>query len=368
MKKLIAGIMLGSLSLSNVGLALEEINDGNAVLKVPVYNSNGDKVGTKDMKAKDVWPKMDQWTDKAEKTYKKEKAGPQVSHGWEWDRELGDNIQTTDIPQDIKQWKNLKEQEKNSKSWRPQKTIEPKKLASTLNRTFGDNSSFGIFQNGQFDTETRSEEVKVNQTFAAGGFVFGKRITLLNQTTKSDSKSKTTRSDIKVFDTSVFVSNDGTVNARKSFTRAKEATKVFVLGIIPVRVKGKVSGTIGADLNYKAEGLSVRGSVAPFVNTRGTASAGVDVLLVVAGIEGTLNFLTNTLKADFAAAVSPFAGDFETSLKVTNNLNLLSGKVSVFAKIRRLFRRDKKFSKSIFSFKGIVQNTTLIDEKLAASL
>ena len=125
---------------------------------------------------------------------------------------------------------------------------------------------------------------------------------------------------------------------------------------------------MGAKYDYKAQGLGIKGSVEPFVNTRGTASAGIDVLIATAGIEGSLNFIDTSIKAAFQAAVDPIERQFKASLNVVHRLNLLKGNISVFAKIRRLFRRDKKFSKSIFSFGGINENRTLIDKSLSESL
>lgn len=347
--------------------SLPSIDDPAAILKFPVLNDRGDKIGTKDVPAKDVWPSMDQWTEKMDRLYDQD-SGPDTKTLQVWDNELKTNIEDFRVPQDIDQRKNLEKQEDAAKKWQPLKTVERKKIVTSLTRTFGNNSTFGVFQNGGFSTEGETEDVKVDQSFSAGGFVFGQRLTVLSQTTKSDSKSKTTRSDIKVFDQNVFVSTDGTVRANKSFTRTKGASKTFILGIIPVRVEGKVSGSMGANLDYKAEGLSIKGSAAPFINTRGTASAGIDLLLVVAGIEGSLTFINSTLTSAFNAAVDPLERELRAGLKVDHKINILSGDISVFAKIRRLLRRDKKFSKSIFSFKGINENRNLINESIVETL
>ncbi len=368
MKNILAGLALSLLGLSATSYALDEVNDPNAILKFPVYNNQGRLIRRKNVRAKKVWPQLDNWTRNVTDLYDDVRGGPKVKTREVWDSNLRNNIEDLQVPQDIEQWQDLKTQKKKADSWRPNRTIEPQKLATSFNRTFGKNDTFGIFQNGNFNSEGKTEKVKIDQTYTGGGVVFGKRFTMLSQTTRSNSESKTTRTDVKVLDTNVFVSKDGSVNASKSFTRSKSISKVFVLGILPVRVSGKISGSMGAKLKYKAEGLSIDGQVAPFVNTRATASAGIDLLLVVAGIEGSLNFFKNTLTANFKAAVDPFAAQLETALKVSNNLNLLSGKISVFAKVRRLFRRDKKFTKTIFSFNGINQNTTLIDERLTAEL
>jgi hypothetical protein len=346
---------------------LPSVDDPNAVLKFPVLNDRGETIGTKNVPASEVWPKMDRWTDQVERTYDRDR-GPDTQTVWVWDKDLQSRIEDFRIPQDIDQRQNLEKQEEAAKKWRPLKQVEAKKIATSLNRTFGNKKTFGVFQNGGFETEGETKRVKIDQSFSAGGFVFGKRLTVVSSTTKSDSRSKTTRSDVKVFDQNVFVSTDGTLRGRKSFSRSKGAGKTFVLGIIPVRVSGKVSGSMGANFDYKSAGLSVNGSVAPFVNTRGTASAGIDLLLVTAGIEGSLTFIQSTLTSAFDAAVDPIARQLRASLKVDNNLNLLKGKISVFAKLRRLFRRDKKFSKSIFSFNGINENRNLINERIAESL
>ncbi|SMF53687.1 hypothetical protein [Pseudobacteriovorax antillogorgiicola] len=273
---------------------LPEINDPNATITFPVYNSEGKKIAENTVSAADVWPQMDSWTQKVEREYANDRNGPNVITASVWDNDLGMKIEDLRVPQDVSQRKKLEKQKENARRWKPQKNIAPQKLSTSLNRVFGNNSTFGAFQNGNFSSEGQTQEVKVSQSFSAGGAVFGKRITVINQTTKSDSKSKTTKSDIKVFDQSIFVSTDGTVKASKSVTRSKGASKVFVLGIIPVRVGGSVSGSIGANPDYQASGLSVEGSVAPFLNTKGKASAGVDLLLVVAGIEGSLTFVNNT--------------------------------------------------------------------------
>ncbi|MFW7378936.1 MAG: hypothetical protein ACOH5I_09035 [Oligoflexus sp.] len=346
---------------------LPAIDDPNAIMKFPVLNDRGDKVGSKDVPAKDVWPSMDNWTNKVEKTYSRDR-GPKTQTVKTWDQDLQANIEDFRIPQDIDQRKNLDKQEDAAKKWQPLRKIEKKKLVTTINRTFGNNSSFGVFQNGNFSTEGERDRVNVDNSFSAGGFVFGQRISVLEKTTKSDSKSKTTRSDLRVFDQSVFVSTDGTLRANKTFTRTKGAGKTFVLGIIPVRVEGKVSGSMGTNFDYKADGLSITGSVAPFVNTRGTANAGIDLLLVTAGIEGSLTFINSSLTSAFSSVVDPVARELSAILKVDNRVNILSGNISVFAKIRRLFRRDKKFSKSIFSFKGITENRSLINESISEKL
>ncbi|WP_141731836.1 hypothetical protein [Oligoflexus tunisiensis] len=346
---------------------LPSIEDPATIVKFPVLNDRGEKIGTKDVPARNVWPSMDQWTEKMERLYDQD-SGPDTQTLRVWDSDLQANIEDFRIPQDIDQRKNLEQQEDAAKKWQPLKKVERKKIVTSLTRTFGNNATFGAFQNGGFSTEGETEDVKVDQSFSGGGFVFGQRLTVLSQTTKSDSKSKTTRSDIKVFDQNVFVSTDGTVRANKSFTRTKGAGKTFVLGIIPVRVEGKVSGSMGANLDYKAEGLSIKGSVAPFINTKGTASAGVDLLLVVAGIEGSLTFINTTLTSAFNAAVDPLERELRAGLKVDHKINLLSGDISVFAKIRRLLRRDKKFSKSIFSFKGVNENRNLINENIVEAL
>ncbi|SMF82768.1 hypothetical protein SAMN06296036_1439 [Pseudobacteriovorax antillogorgiicola] len=173
-------------------MALEEVNDPNATLKFPIYNSAVEISGWKNVKAKDIWPQMDAWEERVTDKYRRERNAPKVTTREVWDRDLRAHIEDLRVPQEIDQWKKLEQQKKNARRWRPKRKIEPQKLESSLSRTFGNNSTFGVFQNGNFKSETERSKVEIDQTFAGGGFVFGKRVTLVEQTTKRNSQTRTT--------------------------------------------------------------------------------------------------------------------------------------------------------------------------------
>ncbi|SMF82038.1 hypothetical protein [Pseudobacteriovorax antillogorgiicola] len=358
-----APVLVGGGSIPTPVLKAAEIGPDTR-FTLPVYDSEGNWQRDRQITAEDAWDEINDWTENTKRKYRRW-GDEQVRSQTKWDSELGENVETILVPQDQDQKWKLNEQADKARREQPLRVIQPQRLSTAINQTAGNNSTFGVFRNGKFTSEGDNTKVKVDQNFSAGGFVFGKRISLVNQSTRSDSRSKTTVTDVKVLDKSVFVSRDGTVRGNKQFTRSIRKSKTFFVGL-PISVGGTIAGTMGANFDYKADGLAFNGSVEPFVNVSGSADAGLNLLLVKAGVEGSLTFINNRVSAELDAALR--GRTLTAALKVQNNQTLLKGRVSIFARIKRLFRGSKTFRKTLFTFGGIQNNTTLIDERLEERL
>ncbi|WP_132317857.1 hypothetical protein [Pseudobacteriovorax antillogorgiicola] len=363
-------------SMAGLATAGSKIS-ANQSINLPRYDSNGNQIGTRTVRAQDLWNEVDAWQNETYQRYQRT-SGVELMTAQPTVFADGERHEQWTIPQEPAQQLKLKEQSEPIYTtmpvdpgpvfW-PQPANTPRYRQTSMSNNFGNSGTFSVQQLANFNTSGNINSVNYSDNFDVNGYVFGGRTSLISKTTRKTSTktSKTTRTDVKAMGTTFYVTQNGYVrNYNASVSRSYRKTKLFFVGV-PVSVGGRVSGTMGANINYSTNFMSISGGINPYVNTGGRVDAGINLVFVSAGVRGTLRFINASVNAGFSAAVNASSRLLTGNLNVSQSHDLLSGKVSVFAKIFYLFG-SKTFTHDIFSWNGIRSNSTLINQNIYSQL
>jgi hypothetical protein len=139
-----------------------------------------------------------------------------------------------------------------------------------------------------------------------------------------------------------------------------ESSAYFSVWGIPIRVTVGANGSAGVKLYGYLSEAGINLVAAPESGVYGVASAAVDIYVAAIGVEGTLTLIKATLPTTLSL-VAASCGDVDWKLATDLVGNTLSGKLSVFVKIRLLFIKKKKSIK-IADWKGETRNWNLFTD------
>lgn len=199
----------------------------------------------------------------------------------------------------------------------------------------------------------------------AGGYLFTKNLKAVefDANMNNNGTQPTASTSCKIFGYTLFDVKDVKLYIEKSWSKEWSATKRFMIGPIPVSVTGTVGGTLGfnARISLTDDGFGIQGSVVPFLNTYGKAEAAVDIWIAKVGVEGQIIFLNNRLVIIASVTYVPDVSILELALRIDDSLEALSGKISIFAAIRKPWGGWKKYSFTLFEWAGIKKEWNLLD-------
>lgn len=199
----------------------------------------------------------------------------------------------------------------------------------------------------------------------AGGYLFTKNFKAVefDANMANNGTQPTASTSCKIFGYTLFDVKDVKLYIEKSWNKEWSATKRFMIGPIPVSVTGTIGGTLGfnASISLTDDGFGIQGTVVPFLNTYGKAEAAVDIWIAKAGVEGQIILLNNRLVIIASVSFIPDVMILELALRIDDSLEALSGKISIFAAIRKPWGGWYKYSYTLFEWTGIKKEWNLLD-------
>jgi len=371
----------------------------NTRVTVGLYDANGDVAGSKIMTAKQIQDDLDEYTNTntrkfsaAARTLKPNtrtrlntrKIKTTVLKRKMFDRELNQQVETFEIPQDLEVSQGMALQDIRLIAIPVKPVLRPIIINPTpgheakpysknvgYSNTWGSKSKFAAFLNTGFNTYGARGKREAHAFFKAGGYVFSKTISLIDFYSKVERKNTTNTgySRIKVLGSTKWESSAKNPSKNYSITREASKRQRFWLGPVPVSVGGAVGGKVGFGLNlFSPDFHSIKGTANPYIDSYGEADAAIDVWLARAGIEGQLRIVKDSLPSEVTLGYNPTQKNLNFKLKVKNELRALDGKISVYAKVRKLFGGWRKWSKTILSWTGFSKTWTLIDKNLTVNI
>lgn len=371
----------------------------NTKVTVGLYDEDGNVNGSKVMTAGEIQNKLDQYTQANKRVFSRatrvlkpeartrlnaRRVNTAVLSKVVFDRELNTQIEEFEIPQDLEVSESMALQDIRLIAIpvrpilrpiiiNPNPSHEPKPYSRNVgySNTWGSKSKFAAFLESGFNTYGAREKRQAHAFFKAGGHVFNKTVSLIDFYSKVERKNTTNTgySRIKVLGSTKWESS--AKNPSKNYTISRESSKRqrFWVGPLPVSVGGAVGGSLGFNLNlFSPDFHSIKGTAKPFVDSYGEADAAIDVWLARAGIEGHLRIVKDSLPSEVQLGYNMTKQNLAFKLKVENELRALDGKLSVYAKVRKLFGGWRKWSKTILSWSGFSKTWTLIDRTLTVNI
>jgi hypothetical protein len=309
----------------------------------------------------------------------------------EFDRELNENIEVVEIPQELEISSNLVIQRGriseiparpiviNRPIPRPPRvtptapTHNPNPFSKSVSfgNSWGSKAKFAAFLDMKAKSFGSRDKRLVEGEFDAGGHVFNKKVSLITFNTNVERKneSNTGHTSFKVLGQTKWEVSGSTPSKTLNFTREESKRLRFWVGPIPVSVGGAIGGSIGVSVNLHApDTKSLAGNFEPFIDSFAGADAAVDVWLVRAGIEGDMRIVKNSFPVSTKLIYNPTKQNMVYKLNVGSELKALDGKISVYAKIKKLLGGWRKWSHTILSWSGLEKTWTLIDEDLTVNI
>lgn len=314
-----------------------------------------------------------------------------------FDRELNEEIEVVEIPQDLTVANNLVIQRTRLRAIPlkplvrpivarpvirrpvvvgripsgPTHAAKPYSKKTSYDKTWGSKSRFSAYLNASAESYGSRARRTAKGYFKAGGYVFNRNIELVKFSARAERKntSNSGHTYFKVLGQTKWETSASTQKRTLKFTREKSRRQRFWIGPLPVSVGGAIGGSIGASLNlYAPDAKSLAGTFEPFIDSYGAADAAIDVWLARAGIEGRLRIVKDSVPVSTTLKYNPNKQNLQFKLKVKNELRALDGKVSVYAKVRKLFGGWRKWSKTILSWSGFAKTWTLLDKNVTVNI
>jgi len=149
------------------------------------------------------------------------------------------------------------------------------------------------------------------------------------------------------------------------YSVVKETSKSsrIMVGPVPVRVKITAKGELGikgdiiTDIGTSKLALGIK-KVGPYVKLGGSTSVGVQGLIFGAGVKASLNLVTEQVGVDITTALQ--SQKIQLSGSFWNNVEGLKGNIQIYTTRKRIGRKTKKRTKTIFSWSNQYKNNSTI--------
>ena len=187
----------------------------------------------------------------------------------------------------------------------------------------------------------------VNASF--GAFVLGQSVYSVNQTANT------------------YWGLDNTISKSVDFS----ASTIVPLGPINLALTIGAQGTAGVDFSLDLYATHLVGTVSPFVNTSVFAQAGVNAIVVEAGVGVNMVLENANLNLSESAGIGWFYGYYVASdLYADANLNMLGGNVYAYVKYsypctdwRKDFWCTTQDNANLYSWNGLQYNSVLFNDQ-----
>lgn len=254
----------------------------------------------------------------------------------------------------------------------PRGTHSEYRLNVSYNKVWGSTSLFAAYVDAKAEVYGSKEMRKFHAHLYGGGYVFKKQVKAIEfNADVSEGANGVAATSLRIFGKTKFSSSHKTLNKKIFFTGEKGAKKRFFIGPVPVSVHGAIGGTAGMETKISVLSNGLQGNITPAISSFGKASASIDIWLAKAGVQGNLVLLNDNVPASLSVQLQP-QSRLAIALDMQNNLQALSGKLSVYAKIRKVWKFWKKswktYSKTLFNWSGFRKNWKLIDRDLKIAL
>ncbi|WP_224370957.1 hypothetical protein [Hyalangium versicolor] len=143
-------------------------------------------------------------------------------------------------------------------------------------------------------------------------------------------------------------------------------SKWFMVGPIPVKLKISLGGGVKLSLSGKISPTEARLNATPGAYATASTSAGVDLIIVAAGVTGSLT-LINVGIPSIAQLVWPDCSGLTWKLAASVSLNTLSGTIKLFARLGFKFF-GKTWYLTIANWPGITYTITLFSKTGSAAM
>ncbi|NOQ31327.1 MAG: hypothetical protein GQ570_09410 [Helicobacteraceae bacterium] len=161
-------------------------------------------------------------------------------------------------------------------------------------------------------------------------------------------KSSSTSSTIqkRVFENNVTINENGSkskISNSKDWNVTKKADShdTFDVVFVPVTIEAGAQATISLNLDIALKGITdIKFDVAPSVSIGGFVNGGVGFTFLEAGVQGVFTFIKDTVTGSVIASIELVPNSTGTGIaslktileeKIVNDVNLLDGKVQLFA-------------------------------------
>ncbi|MBF0298092.1 MAG: hypothetical protein HQK51_05190 [Oligoflexia bacterium] len=359
-----------------------------------LYDKDGNIDGQKEMTGKELWNELNKFTSEQKNSFAVEtsRLAPAelsnirklnlvtaVQEKKAFDQELNQEIEVVEIPQDIQVSRNLTLQFNRLVAipllpirinpipvTRPS---QPSSLKASYDQVWGNTSLFAAYIEASLENYGSRIERRSTIAFGAGGHVFGQKVALVDFDSNIKRGTGASHSKLSVLGKVKWESSTPALNTNLRYQDEFSKRQRFWVGPLPVSVGGAVGGALGANLAITSPNdLTISGSATPYVDSYGKADAAIDIWLARAGIEGQVRIIKDSIPTQLTISYTPATQKLQTNLKVQNELKSLDGKISVYAKIRKLWGGWKKWSKTIFSWNGFEKTWKLIDQNITVNI
>ena len=193
---------------------------------------------------------------------------------------------------------------------------------------------------GKLEVQANQSGVSIHGEGEAGAYLMNQHIPLLkaSATAKSPtSGAPTAQLSVTVFGQTIYNKNFP-ITTTQEFSRSidKSVSFRYEIGPIPMSVKLGATGTVGVRFFLGLRTMAVDAQIVPHVNVQAYLQAGIDMVIASAGVAGRMTLVNCEVR--IGGSVSLHANSsrglqFEEQVYVQSNLEMLSGKLAVFAEV-----------------------------------
>ncbi|MBC7326897.1 hypothetical protein H5T87_02110 [bacterium] len=244
--------------------------------------------------------------------------------------------------------------------------IKKLKLENSYSKSLGDENILAVEVDAYIGMKGEKDKLELKASGKGTGYLFGESTEIVyGEARLNSSKDKANSSiviralgyDLWYDERDTFISYQDSQS--KGIDQAY--TGNFMIGPIPVSVTLGFKGVVGIDYGFCLTPSHISGILSPYIDTRGYAEAGVDVVVASAGAGAELTFLKDRLNLQTDLGIE-LAGDepfFVVRYGALNELEALNGSIYAYTKIDYLIG-SKKFTWDIFNWDGVKTNGYII--------
>jgi hypothetical protein len=208
-----------------------------------------------------------------------------------------------------------------------------------------------------------SSEFNFASSGRVDGTLFGKGFNVLNITGNSRVPANSAQNaniginvsvvGINIFNFAQNFPQSFNISSSKSAYKEIRYTYRTVIVVVPVSGSVGVKGTVGINYGISGDKLSLTANVTPFAELAGFAEAAIDLLIVKAGVLGTITFVRGSIPLQAQLYISINNGIIiGERLYAGYNLNFLSGTIQLFAKVWTFWSGWKSYYYTLWSTGG----------------
>jgi hypothetical protein len=247
-------------------------------------------------------------------------------------------------------------------------SAKPLHFTRNWNESLGNPSVFSAFIKGRITLDGAKDLTTIDGEANAGASMIGHSFDLLRvdgslrapRTGKMNARMAVQIAGVSVFNLDHDVNASFTKTDSLKKTIDKSVTFHISLLAIPVKIKVGFEGSAGVSYAVAVAPIRARAQFGPFVHTKVYAQASVSLVLVEGGARATLTLLDTN--GHLKGAISIEGSNYKWSDSYCQDLDMLSGKISVFITFHTFIFGDHTEDFDIFTFKGLKASGCLFND------